>query len=221
MTTCQHLGALAVLVSLATGGCSSSSTDAPQTEDSVPRARRLVELTGGPAVARRVVLAPIPAAAIRACRAAQATTRDTLLCPRRLPRPVPSLERNPRFSKLLAEPLFPTRDAASGVSFSYGERPLHQSWRLRPCCFLHFTIERYRPLLLPPFRGRAVPVGGRRGSLARPIPGLFGLYQDHYLFRFRTGGQTYLATLHGLDADSNSLRVLGALVESVVPARSL
>ncbi len=107
------------------------------------------------------------------------------------------------------------------MSFSYGERPLRPSWRLRPCCYLHFTIEYYRPLLLRPFRGRAVTVGGRSGLLARPIRGLFGLYQGHYLFRFRTGGQTYLATLHGLDGDSNSLRVLGALVAWLVPAKSL
>ncbi|MDQ5821806.1 MAG: hypothetical protein M3540_10220, partial [Actinomycetota bacterium] len=162
-----------------------------------------------------------PLAGARACRQAQAAARGPLLCPARLPRPVRSLARNSRFSKLTAEALYPRPHVASGVSFSYGERPLHASWRLRPCCFLHFTIERYETLLLRPFRGKQVTMSGQSGSLARPIPGQFGLYEGHYLFKFRHSGMPYLATLHGLENEESSMRVLRALIGSLVPVREL
>jgi hypothetical protein len=76
-------------------------------------------------------------------------------------------------------------------------------------------------LLLPRISGKQATIGGRSGLLVRPIPNLFGLYRGHYLFRFRAGGKTYLATLHGLESDRNTLRLLNSLVAALAPARTL
>src|SRR5262245_28549029 len=83
-----------VSLSLALSACSSSSPSRQGPEHPPPGAGRIVELGGGPAIARRVVLEPLAPAAKRVCRAAQATTQEPLLCPRRLPRPAPSLVRH-------------------------------------------------------------------------------------------------------------------------------
>jgi hypothetical protein len=135
-------GTLAVAVlSLVLAVCPPCSGGNQRTEHPPASMGHAIELSAGPSIARRVALAPVPESARRVCRAAQAATREPLLCARRLPRPVPSLERNRRFSRLQTEPLFPTPRVASEVSFSYGELPPHRSWRLRPCCHFHFTID--------------------------------------------------------------------------------
>ena len=170
---------------------------------------------GGPVVVAGVKLYPLPQGVIRSCRAAQAHTRVTILCPTRLPRPV----RNdagaaaPTFDSISAFPY------GHGVDLSYsaetGQPVLDEPGR-----FFHMqVITQDQPL--PPHT-RPARIGGRAGLLA-PATSLSyaeeSYFANHLRFFWTERGTKYAATLHWTGPSTR--RLLDWLVGHLRPAREL
>jgi len=169
--------------------------------------------------AATVRMARLPVRAERACAALQRRVRFRVLCPRLLPRAVvgwPGLA-PPSLTEFLIR-----RDSAdyTGLDFSYGA-PWETSdwrrhrWRNRPCCFLHFVIERLEGGV--PSAARRAVVGGRRGRLlaASSVMTYGGVYfANHVRLFFRDRGVDYVATLHTF-GNRQTIALLGRIVSTL------
>jgi len=164
-------------------------------------------------------MAPLPVRAARACASLAHRVRFRVLCPRILPRAVvgwPGLA-PPSLTQFLIR-----RGSSdyTGLDFSYGA-PWETSdwrrhrWRNRPCCFLHFVIERLEGGV--PSAARRAVVGGRRGRLlpASSVITYGGVYfANHVRFFFRDRGVHYVATLHTF-GNRETTALLGRIVSTL------
>jgi YVTN family beta-propeller protein len=172
--------------------------------------------------ARTILLAPLPLRAERACAALQNRVSFRLLCPRLLPRAVVGFPGQPP-PTLVAT--FIRRDPRhyTGIDFSYGapwEGPgwRRHAWRNRPCCFLHFVIERLSGRV--PAGARPIVLGGKQGRILPASSRTFygGLYfANHVRFFFREDRLEYVATLHSF-GNRETTRLLSRIVAGLRPA---
>ncbi len=166
--------------------------------------------------ARTILLARLPLRAERACAGLQNRVSFRVLCPRLLPRAVVGFPGQP---PPILVTTFIRRDPThyTGLDFGYGapwEAPgwRRHRWRNRPCCFLHFVIERLVGSVPP--RAHRIVLGGRRGSILPATSQTFygGLYfANHVRFFFREHGVAYVATLHTF-GNRETTALLGRLV---------
>ena len=176
--------------------------------------------------ANAIYLAPTPASVIAECRRVQTQARFRMLCPRVLPRPVLGFpgQLPPPLDLSLVRPN--SRRPPLGVDIGYGApwEPDSGSgwrrhlWRNRPCCFLHFVIQRGRPL-----RGaRPAVLGGRRGRLLPATSASYGApyFGNHVRFFFRERGIDYVATLHNF-GNAATTALLARLVAELRPVSAL
>jgi YVTN family beta-propeller protein len=173
-----------------------------------------------------VRLLPTPAGVIERCRKIQAQVHFRVLCPRMLPRAVIGWPPGEPPPPVGSGPVRTSPRRVDGVDIGYGapwesesaSRPSPHAWRNRPCCFLHFVIQRG-----PPVRGaRPALLGGKRGSLL-PATGSFGsapYFGNHVRFFFRERGVSYVATLHDF-GNNNTTALLGRLVAQLRPVETL
>ncbi len=120
----------------------------------------------------------------------------------------------------------PSPRRIDGVDISYGapwesESPSRASshlWRNRPCCFLHFVIQRGRPV---PGAHRAV-LGGKSGRLLPASSSSYGgpYFGNHVRFFFRERGVSYVATLHSF-GQRETTALLGRLIAQLRPVAAL
>jgi YVTN family beta-propeller protein len=174
--------------------------------------------------ARYIRLVPTPASVVEQCRRVQAAIHFRMLCPRLLPRaligsppgqPPPPLESGEIKLNQDSRPV--------GVDIGYGapwEGPQARQhlWRNRPCCFLHFVIQRGRTVA----GARLASLGGRRGRLlpanrATEVGPYFG---NHVRFFFSERGVPYVATLHSF-GNAETTALLGRLIAGLRPADAL
>jgi YVTN family beta-propeller protein len=142
-----------------------------------------------------------------------------VLCPRVLPRAVVGFPGQP--PPPLAVTLVRRSPARyTGLDFGYGapwETPGWQRhrWRNRPCCFLHFVVERLQGGV--PRGARAVVLGGRAGRLLRASSSTFyggPYFANHVRFFFRGRGVPYVATLHTF-GNRETTALLGRIVATL------
>jgi YVTN family beta-propeller protein len=144
-----------------------------------------------------------------------------MLCPRVLPRAVigwPAQPPPPLGSGFVR---LNSRRPPVGVDIGYGapwESGRQHIWRNRPCCFLHFVIQRGAP---PPGTRPAV-LGGRRGRLLPASSAGYGgpYFGNHVRFFFREHGVRYVATLHSF-GNRETTALLGRLIAELRPAAEL
>ena len=175
--------------------------------------------------AKTVVLLPTPRLVVEECRRAQDEGRFRMLCPRVLPRAAIG------WPGQLPPPLraAPIRSSsgrrADGVDVGYGAPWESASpgwrqhlWRNRPCCFLHFVVQRGAPVP----GARPVVLGGRRGRLLPASSfGYTGPYfGNHVRFFFRERGVDYVVTLHSF-GNRATTSLLGRLVAALRPVAAL
>src|SRR5207244_7707995 len=92
----------------------------------------------------------------------------------------------------------------TGLDLAYGapwETPgwRRHRWRNRPCCFLHFVIERLEGGIPP--GARPTVLGGMPGRILPATSATFyggPYFANHVRFFFRNHGVAYVATLHAL-----------------------
>jgi YVTN family beta-propeller protein len=209
------LGVTSVLASVGAAASGATSSDLPRrTPD--PPARS----------AETIVLFPTPASVLEQCRRVQARVRFRMLCPRMLPRALigwPPGQPPPPLGGGLVRP---SPRSVAGVDIGYGapwesESPSQATphlWRNRPCCFLHFVVQRGRPAP----GARPAVLGGRSGRLLR-ASGSFNAgpyFGNHVRFFFRDRGVSYAATLHDF-GDRETTALLGRLVRQLRPVATL
>jgi YVTN family beta-propeller protein len=164
-------------------------------------------------------MAPLPVRASRACAALAHRVSFRVLCPRLLPRAVvgwPGLAP----PSLVATLVRRAPNDYTGIDFSYGapwESPgwRKHRWRNRPCCFLHFVIERLEGAV--PTAARAAVLGGHPGRLlpASSVVTYGGLYfANHVRFFFHDRGVDYVATLHTF-GNRETTALLGRIVSTL------
>jgi len=164
-------------------------------------------------------MAPLPLRAERACANLQSRVPFRVLCPRALPRAVVGFpgQAPPNLVTTLVR-RSPTR--YTGLDFSYGapwESPgwRKHRWRNRPCCFLHFVVERLEGRV--PGSARPFVLGGKRGRLLPASTQTFygGVYfANHVRFFFGDGGVEYVATLHTF-GNRETTALLGRIVSTL------
>lgn len=175
-------------------------------------------------------LAPTPASVIERCRRVQARARFPMLCPRVLPRALigwpPGQPPPPLGGGLIRM----SPKGPDGVDIGYGApweaagggTPTAQVrshlWRNRPCCFLHFVIQ--RGPLAP--GARPAVLGGRRGRLLPASSTSYGgpYFGNHVRFFFRERGVDYVVTLHTF-GNSETIALLGRLIAELRPVAAL
>lgn len=154
------------------------------------------------------------------CRQIQTTASSPVLCPTRLPEPVLPQQIGSVPAALIATAQG-TQAHSGGIAINYGAPYAATNWRTRPCCFLHFTLERFSG---PPPPGLTrLRLGGYRGWIALPESrGRVHLpcFQNHVCFLFRREGVTYIASLHDF-GDAPTTRLLGRILEALRPVSSL
>jgi YVTN family beta-propeller protein len=178
--------------------------------------------------AKIVHLAPTPASVIEQCRRAQAEAHFRMLCPRVLPRAVIGWPGQPppplRAGLIRSNP----RRPPDGVDIGYGApwefysgqpaalvRP--HLWRNRPCCFLHFVVQRGAPAS----GARPAILGGRRGRLLPASTSGSGAYfANHVRFFFGERGVGYVVTLHSF-GNRETTALLGRLISELKPMSDL
>jgi YVTN family beta-propeller protein len=97
-------------------------------------------------------------------------------------------------------------------------QPTPHLWRNRPCCFLHFVIQRARPAP----GARPAVLGGKSGRLL-PASGSFNsgpYFVNHVRFFFRERGVSYVATLHNF-GNRETTALLGRLIAQLRPVAAL
>ncbi len=182
--------------------------------------------------ARTIYLAPTPASVVERCQRVQAKARFRMLCPRVLPRALigwpPGQPPPPLRAGLVRES---PRRGPDGVDIGYGApweidpgggqtaaKVRRHLWRNRPCCFLHFVIQRGQPA-----RGaRPALLGGRHGRLL-PASGSYyagPYFGNHVRFFFRERGVDYVATLHTF-GNRETTALLGRLIAELRPVGAL
>jgi YVTN family beta-propeller protein len=176
--------------------------------------------------ATTIHLIPTPAAVIAQCRRAQVKGHFRMLCPRALPRAVigiPGQPPPPLGSGLVR---LNARRPPVGVDIGYGapwERDSGSGWRQhvwrnRPCCFLHFVIQRGAPAP----GARPAVLGGRRGRLLPATSVSYGgpYFGNHVRFFFRERGVSYVVTLHSF-GNRETTALLGRLIAELRPVTAL
>jgi YVTN family beta-propeller protein len=170
--------------------------------------------------ARIIRLVPTPAPVVAECRKVQAQRRFPMLCPRVLPRPLIGWPPGHPPAPLAAGPIG-RAPRSEGIDISYGagwDDPKNpHAWRNRPCCFLHFVVQRGRPAP----GARPIVLGGRRGTF---LPGNSSSYYgpyfgNHARFFFRERGVPYAVTLHSFGRETRKL--LGRLIRALRPVSAL
>jgi YVTN family beta-propeller protein len=164
-------------------------------------------------------MAPLPLRAERACASLQTRVSFRVLCPRVLPRAVVGFPGLPP-PNLVATLVRRSPTRFTGLDFTYGapwESPgwRRHRWRNRPCCFLHFVIERLEGRV--PGSARPALLGGKRGRLLPAASTTFysGLYfANHVRFFFGDHGVAYVATLHTF-GNRETTALLGRIVSSL------
>jgi YVTN family beta-propeller protein len=168
-----------------------------------------------------VRLEPAAPVIVVRCKAVQEAAKFPILCPARLPRPVLGWPGRPP-PPYRADPI-KDGGVTLGLDIGYGapwETPgdRRHLWRNRPCCFLHFVIQRVE---------QAVPKAARKASLGRiegrllPAgrgPGVY--FGNHVRFFFARDGIRYVATLHSF-GNAATERLLGRIIRTLRPARDL
>ena len=168
---------------------------------------------------------PTPAGVIDQCRRVQVEGHFRMLCPRVLPRavigwpgrPPPPLRARPIRSSARARPV--GIDIGYGAPWEGGSSGWrHHLWRNRPCCFLHFVVQRGAP----PRGARQVVLGGKRGRLLPAnSSGYSGLYfGNHARFFFRERRVSYVVTLHSF-GNRETTSLLGRLIAGLRPVTAL
>ena len=178
--------------------------------------------------AKIVHLGPTPAGVIEQCRRVQAEAHFRMLCPLVLPRAVIGWPGQPppplRAGLIRSNP----RRPPDGVDIGYGApwefysgqpaalvRP--HLWRNRPCCFLHFVVQRGAPAS----GARPAILGGRRGRLLPANSSGSGAYfGNHVRFFFREHGVSYVVTLHAF-GNQETIALLGRLIAELRPIAAL
>jgi YVTN family beta-propeller protein len=222
-------GLLALLVAV-TGAAAASGAATSGRATTDESARRAPD----PAArsARTIYLAPTPASVIEQCRRVQAQARFPMLCPRVLPRALigwpPGQPPPPLGGGLIRSS---PRRGPDGVDIGYGApwEPdpggglpaalvRRHLWRNRPCCFLHFVIQRGPPAL----GARPTLLGGRRGRLLPASGSSYGglYFGNHLRFFFRERGLDYVATLHTF-GNRETTALLGRLIRELRPLATL
>jgi YVTN family beta-propeller protein len=144
-----------------------------------------------------------------------------MLCPRVLPRAVIGWPGQPP-PPLGSSPVrLSSRRPPVGVDIGYGapwESGRRHLWRNRPCCFLHFVIQRGAPAP----GARPAVLGGRRGRLLpASSSGYSGPYfGNHVRFFFREHGVSYVVTLHSF-GNRETTALLGKLITELRPVATL
>jgi YVTN family beta-propeller protein len=173
-----------------------------------------------------VRLLPTPAGVIERCRQIQAQAHFPVLCPRMLPRAVIGWPPGEPPPPIGSGPVRASPRRVDGVDIGYGapwesesaSQPSPHAWRNRPCCFLHFVIQRGSPV-----RGaHPALLGGKRGSLL-PATGSFSsapYFGNHVRFFFREHGVSYVGTLHDF-GNEDTTALLGRLVAQLRPVETL
>lgn len=207
----RRLGLLATATLVAWGATAASGRQTPD-----PSARS----------ASAVYLAPTPASVVEQCRRVQARARFRLLCPRMLPRALIGWPPGHPPPPLGAGQVRISPRRVDGVDIGYGAPWESQSaggvvphaWRNRPCCFLHFVIQRGRPAP----GARPAMLGGRRGRLL-PASGPLNAgpyFGNHVRFFFRERGVDFVVTLHDFGR-AETTALLGRLVRQLRPLAAL
>jgi YVTN family beta-propeller protein len=174
-----------------------------------------------------VELYPVPKTVVRACRLAQKQSEVALLCPSRLPRALRDSAGSSAVPPEAPSPgAIPARRSDSthrhpvaGLTFGYSGETGDPS-QDGPERFLHFELLR-REEPLPP-GARAAKLGGRSGLLAPATSRDYGsetYWANHVRFFWTQSGVKYAATLHDFGPDT--VKVLGALIEGLQPAKEL
>jgi YVTN family beta-propeller protein len=148
-----------------------------------------------------------------------------MLCPRVLPRGVigwPGQPPPPLGAALIRAS---ARAGPVGIDIGYGapwegggSGWRQHLWRNRPCCFLHFVVQRGAPV-----RGaRPAVLGGRHGRLLPATSsGYTGQYfGNHVRFFFRERRVSYVVTLHSFGARETT-SLLGRLIAELRPVAAL
>ncbi len=117
----------------------------------------------------------------------------------------------------------PSPHRIDGVDIGYGAPwesppPAPHLWRNRPCCFLHFVIQRGRPAA----GARPALLGGKRGSLLPASSSSYAgpYFGNHVRFFFRERGVSYVATLHSF-SNKETTALLGRLIAQLRPVAAL
>ena len=170
-------------------------------------------------------LAPTLASVIEQCRRVQEEANFRMLCPRVLPRAVigwPGQPPPPLRAGLIRSS---ARGGPDGIDIGYGAPWEDGSsgwrqhlWRNRPCCFLHFVVQRGASLL----GARPALLGGKSGRLLPAnSSGYTGRYfGNHVRFFFRERGVSYVVTLHSF-GNRETTRLLGRLIAELRPVAAL
>lgn len=209
-------------------GCASSTRNtisrygaAPSVD---PRARSAAEIR----------MAPAPWTVISSCQQVQAKVTFPVLCPTLIPRPLLGLPGEP--PPVLGTQTLRIAGTPTGLDIGYGApweadpaggmtasvvRP--HRWRNRPCCFLHFVIQRAdRQEGGVPRQARPYRLGNRNGLLLRANGKYFQgpYFGNHVRFFFRAYGVWYAATLHSF-GNGPTTTLLGRIVAHLRPTKTL
>lgn len=228
---------LALIAPLVVAGCSGTERDSPSvgspTEPALLSSDNRAQRSPDPAArsAAAIHLAPTPASVIERCRRVQARARFPMLCPRILPRALIGWPPGQPPPPLGGGFIRMSPKGPDGVDIGYGApweadpgggtpaaRVRSHLWRNRPCCFLHFVIQRG-----PPAPGaRPAVLGGRRGRLLpASTTSYYGPYfGNHVRFFFREHGVAYVATLHTF-GNRETTALLGRLIAQLRPVAEL
>jgi hypothetical protein len=198
-----------------------------------------------PRALRAPELVRTPPSVLAQCRRAQARSRVTLLCPRRLTKPFIGKRLRLSASMLPApgatwtsrsDPRYRNR-RAGGLTIGYGGPWEPDSapdwrghlWRNRPCCFLHFEIfwRRAGPRQVPAGARPAV-LGGHRGLLKdassyglASATGDYMYFPNHTRFLWRENGVDYVASLHRFGSLQETRALLNRLIRELRPVGDL
>jgi YVTN family beta-propeller protein len=211
-TVCPQTVLLAIAGVLASAGATAASRGA------------LTRRTPDPPAfsARAIYLVSTPASVIEQCRHVQARAHFRMLCPRVLPRALIGWPGQPP-DPLGAGFVRPSPRRIDGVDIGYGAPWESASasphrWRNRPCCFLHFVIQRGRPVP----GARPAVLGGKSGRLLPASSSSYGgpYFGNHVRFFFRERGVGYVATLHSF-GNRETTALLGRLIAQLRPVAAL
>ena len=155
----------------------------------------------------------------------QADANFRMLCPRIIPRAVIGWPGQPP-PPLESAPISLSRGRPPvGLDVGYGAPWEGQSsqvrehlWRNRPCCFLHFVVQRGRPAS----GARPAVLGGRRGRLLPATSTSYGgpYFGNHVRFFFRQAGVSYVVTVHSF-GNPETTALLGQLIAELRPISGL
>lgn len=163
------------------------------------------------------------------CRRLQARVRFAVLCPTVLPRAVLGYPGEP--PPVLGSDRYASSEP--GLDIGYGApwetdsgggvtkaKVAPHLWRNRPCCFLHFVVQRQVGPVPPTAEPHAL--GGVRGRLLPATGAYYGgpYFANHVRFFFRRFGVNYVATLHAFGNEATAA-LLGRIVAGLRPARTL